>query len=770
MNKILTVSLVLFASLSSVAQKMHTISGTVTDKATGEFLIGATVSIEGTQQGTVTNEYGFFSISLPAASYIITAGYMGYARYSERVLLDRDYKLKVTLTAEANTLQEVRISDKAKNEAVTSPQMGRENLNVKQLASLPVLFGEKDVMKIVQLLPGVKAAGEGSTGFYVRGGAADQNLVLLDEAIVYNPSHLLSFFSVFNSDAIKSLTLYKGNQPAQYGGRLSSVMDVKMNDGNDQSYHASGGVGLIAARLNVEGPIVKGKGSFLVSARRTYADAFLGLSGDSAVRNNRLYFYDLNAKLNYKFTDRDRIFVSGYYGKDVLSFGDILGIDWGNATLTLRWNHIFNSKLFSNTSLIYSDYRYKVHVNTAGVNGNMLSSIKDWNFKEGLDYYINTNNSLRFGFNSIHHTITPGIITASPTVSDTANSRTWENAVYISDSWKATRRLNIDVGVRLSAFVVLGGDSRFYTLDDNRQIVDTLRFPSNHIFKTYVNFEPRISASYQLGNSSSIKAAYARNAQYLHLYSNFITSNPIDKWVATNNIIKPTVADQVSLGFFRNLRENAFETSVETYYKAIHNVADYKDNAQILNSNEPIEPQLLFGKGRAYGVEFSVKKNEGRLTGWLSYTLSRTELRIDGVNNNTWYPATQDRTHDLSIVGMYKLSKKWTVSADFVYYTGNAATFPSGKYEVDDQAIPYYTGRNQYRRPAYHRLDLGAIVKLRERKRFSSELALSIYNAYGRQNPYVITFQTDPDNPAKTQALQTSLFRWVPSISYNFKF
>lgn len=762
--------MLLFASLSSIGQKIYTISGTVTDKATGESLIGATVSVEGTHDGTVTNEYGFFSISLPAASYTIHASYIGYARYAEKVVLDKDYKLKITLAAEGDTLQEVLISDKAKNEAVTSAQMGRENLNVKQLASLPVLFGEKDVMKIVQLLPGVKAAGEGSTGFYVRGGGADQNLVLLDEAIVYNPSHLLSFFSVFNSDAIKSLTLYKGNEPAQYGGRLSSVMDVKMNEGNDQSYHASGGVGLIAARLNVEGPIVKSKGAFLVSARRTYADAFLGLSGDSTVRNNRLYFYDLNAKLNYKITDRDRIYLSGYYGKDILSFGDVLSIDWGNATATLRWNHIFSSKLFSNTSLIYSDYRYKVKVNTAGVNGNMLSSIQDWNFKQGFDYYLNTNHSLHFGFNAIHHSIAPGFISASPVVSDTANSKTWENAIYLSDSWKATRKLNIDIGARLSTFLVLGGNSQFYTLDENRQIVDTIQFSSGHVFKTYLNFEPRISASYRLGNASSVKAAYARNAQYLHLYSNFLTSNPIDKWVATNNIIKPTLADQVSLGFFRNLRENAYESSIETYYKVMHNIADYKDNAQILNSNEPIEPQLLFGRGRAYGIEFSVKKNEGRLTGWLSYTLSRTELRINGVNNNSWYPATQDRTHDLAIVGMYKLSKKWMVSADFVYYTGNAATFPSGKYEIDDQAIPYYTGRNQYRRPAYHRLDVAATVKLKERERFSPELAFSIYNAYGRQNPYIINFQTDPDNPVKTQALQTSLFRWVPSVSYNFKF
>ncbi len=762
--------MVLFAGFSSVAQKRYTVSGTVTDKATGESLIGATVSVEGAHEGTVTNEYGFFSISLPSASYVIRASYIGYAQYTEKMVLDKDYKLKVTLAAEGNTLQEVLVSDKAKNEAVTSAQMGRENLNVKQLASLPVLFGEKDVMKIVQLLPGVKAAGEGSTGFYVRGGGADQNLVVLDEAIVYNPSHLLSFFSVFNSDAIKSLTLYKGNEPAQYGGRLSSVMDVKMNDGNDQSYHVSGGIGLIAARLNVEGPIVKSKGSFLVSARRTYADAFLRLSGDSTVRNNRLYFYDLNAKLNYKITDKDRIYLSGYYGKDILSFGDVLSVDWGNATATLRWNHIFSSKLFSNTSLIYSDYRYKVKVNTAGVNGNMLSSIRDWNVKQGFDYYMNTSHSLHFGFNAIHHSIAPGFISASPAVSDTANSKTWENAIFIADSWKATKRLNIDIGARLSAFLVLGGNSQFYTLDENRQIVDTLRFPSGHVFKTYLNFEPRISASYQLGNVSSIKAAYARNAQYLHLYSNFLTSNPIDKWVATNNIIKPMVADQVSLGYFRNLRENAYESSIETYYKVMHNVADYKDNAQILNSNEPIEPQLLFGQGRAYGIEFSVKKNEGRLTGWLSYTLSRTELRINGVNNNSWYPATQDRTHDLAIVGMYKLSKKWTVSADFVYYTGNAATFPSGKYEVDDQAIPYYNGRNEYRRPAYHRLDVGATVKLKERKRFSPELSFSIYNAYGRQNPYIINFQTDPDNPAKTQALQTSLFRWVPSVSYNFKF
>jgi hypothetical protein len=768
MFKQLLMALVLLVSVQASAQKMYTISGTVSDQSNGETLINAVISIEGKNAGATTNEYGFYSISLPAGNYTVLFNYIGFNVHSETVTLDKDYKLNVKLTS-GSQLKEVTVTSKAKNDNITSAQMGIEHLDVKKIESLPVLFGEKDVVKIVQLLPGVKSAGDGNSGFYVRGGGADQNLILLDEAIVYNPSHLLGFFSVFNSDAIKNLDMYKGNQPAQYGGRLSSVMDIKMNDGNDQSYHASGGIGLISSRLNVEGPIVQDKGSFWVSARRTYADAFLALSNNPDIRNNQLYFYDLNAKLNYKLSDNDRIFLSGYYGQDVLGFQNAFGINWGNATATLRWNHIFNPKLFSNTSLIYSNYKYNIYVNTSGINGNLISSIQDWNLKESFNYYVSPSNSLSFGLSSIYHTISPGIFSGTITAPSNARTYSWENAIFVDDKWKLSERLNIDAGIRLSSFSVLGGDNKYYDLDANHNIIDTLKYPAGEIVKTYVVPEPRLSLSYQLTSSSSVKASYARNAQYLHLLSNSTTSNPTDKWVATNNIIQPETANQFSVGYFRNFKNDVYQFSVESYFKNMQHEVDYKDNAQIFGIN-PVEPELLFGSGRAYGLELMLKKTEGKFTGWVAYTLSRTELKIDGINSDNWYPAKQDRTHDISVVGMYKLSDKWTLSGDFVYYTGNAVTFPSGKYNVNNQVVFYYTERNGYRVPAYHRLDLGATLKLKQHKHYSSELVFSLYNAYGRENPYTITFRTDPDDPNKTQAVQTSLFRWVPSISYNFKF
>ncbi len=769
MNRTFLLTILLLCGLQSIGQVKHTISGTIKDKKTGETLIGAVIRVDGKDIGVVTNEYGFYSLSLPGGNYTLKIGYVGYDEQTKIVALDKAQQLNVSLEAAGQQLNEVVVHSKARNSNVTSAQMGANTLDVKEINALPVLFGEKDVIKIVQLLPGVKSAGDGNTGFYVRGGAADQNLILLDEAVVYNPSHLLGFFSVFNSDAIKNLTLYKGNEPAQYGGRLSSVMDIKMNDGNDQTYHASGGIGLISSRLTVEGPIVKDEGSFLVSARRTYADVFLGLSNNPTTRESSLYFYDLNAKLNYKLGDKDRIYLSGYYGKDDLGLGNLFGINWGNATATLRWNHIFSPRLFSNTSLIYSDYNYNINVNTAGINANILSVIRDYNVKEEFNYYISPTNSLNFGINSIYHIITPGVYNGNIHVPSQSDTHSWENAAYITDNWKASKRLNIDIGVRLSAFSVLGGSNKFYTLNQNHNIVDTMQYSAGTIVQTYVNPEPRVSGSYLLNDVSSIKAAYARNSQYLHLLSNSVTSNPTDKWVASNNIIKPELGDQFSVGYFRNFKDNMYECSAETYYKVTQNVVDYKDNAYLL-SNDPVEPQLLSGQGRAYGIELMAKKNEGRLTGWVSYTLSRTEQQINGINNSNWYAAHQDRTHDLSIVGMYKLSKKWLLSADFVYYTGNAVTYPTGKYDINNTVVFSYTNRNQGRVPAYHRLDLGATYQLKPHKHFTQELSFSLYNAYGHENPYVITFQTDPNDQSKTQALQTSLFRVVPSISYNFKF
>lgn len=771
MKRLQALLLILFISTTyATAQGKFTFSGAVKDISTGEQLIGAVVKVEGNSAlGAATNEYGFFSLTLPSGEYIFLVSSLGYTEKKVSVVLDKNIKLDVGLLAAGRQLSEVTVTTKAKNENVTRAQMGVERINIKDVNALPVLFGEKDILKTVQLLPGVKSAGEGNSGYFVRGGTSDQNMILLDEAIVYNPSHLLGFFSTFNSDAIKDVTLYKGNMPAQYGGRLSSVMDVKMNDGNNQEYSASGSLGLISSKLNVEGPIVKDKGSFLVSGRRTYADMFLKLSNDTSIRNNKLYFYDLNGKANYKISDKDRIYLSGYYGKDKLGLSNLFGLDWGNATGTLRWNHVINSKWFSNTSLIYSNYSYNISINAFGLDASIFSQIRDWNLKQEFSFFPNPKNSVKIGFSSIYHTIIPGEYRGNVSVPSLPLNYSWENAVYANNSWKPSEKLSIDYGLRISSFSVLGGDGNFYEMNGNYQIIDTMKHAKGSFVRTYFNPEPRISASYVLNSNSSVKAAYSRNSQYLHLISNSSAASPTDKWVPTNNIIKPEIADQIALGYFRNFKDNMFEFSVEGYYKYMQNQVDYRDGADVFTNNA-LEPELRFGIGRAYGAEFLLRKKTGRFTGWVGYTLSRSEKKIDGVNKNDWYVARQDRTHDLSVVAMYQLTKKWTVSGVFVYYTGNAVSFPSGKYKVDDKVVFYYTERNGYRMPAYHRLDLSATCQLTNRKHFKSELSIGLYNAYGRQNAYAITFREAENDPTRTEAVQTALFRFVPSISYNFKF
>jgi hypothetical protein len=762
--------LLLLPAFVASAQSRHTISGYIKDGKSGEQLIGATVRIkELPAEGTATNAYGFYSITIQDGSYTVIANSVGFAEQSQPVTLNKDLKLDIVLNAQGRELNEVVVSTRAKDEQLRSAQMGVTNLNMEQVNQLPVLFGERDVLKAVQLLPGVKSAGEGNSGFFVRGGAADQNLINLDEALVYNPSHLFGFFSTFNSDAIKDVTLYKGNMPSQYGGRLSSVTDVTMKDGSNKEYHATGGIGLIASRLSVEGPITKDKGSFLVSGRRTYADMFLKLSNDTQLNRNKLYFYDLNLKANYRLGEKDRIFISGYFGQDKLGLADLFGFTWGNSTATGRWNHQFSPKVFSNTSLIYNDYRYDVNLTTSGFNASIKSRIRDITLKEEISFFPNSRNTWRIGLNETFHRILPGTYSGDFTLDSQPESRSLEHAIYINNSWKPSDRFSMEYGVRVSGLSVIAGDNKFYELNENGTIRDTLNYAKGSIVQTYVIPEPRASASYRLNEVSSMKGAYSRNAQYLHLVSNSASSNPTDKWIATNNIIKPEIADQVSLGYFRNLKNNRYEFSVEGYYKYMQNQIDYRDGANVL-SNDAVEPQMLFGVGRAYGLEFLLRKTEGRFTGWIGYTLSRTERKIEGINNGAWYVARQDRTHDISIVGIYQLTKKWTVSGTFVYYTGNAVSFPSGKYRVGNQIAYYYTERNGYRMPDYHRLDLSATCKLSERKRFSSELALGVYNAYGRENAYVITFEDDPNDPNRTRAVQTALFRFVPSVTYNFKF
>jgi hypothetical protein len=769
--RLLLMCLVFFMSLPAYAQQKFTISGTITSKSKGETIIAATVKVG--SNTTISNDYGFYSITVDKGEYTIGVSAVGLQTASQKIVADRNQQLNISLEEMVRDLDEVIVSSNARNRSLSSPQMGVEKLSTKDIKYIPVLLGERDILKVVQLLPGVKSAGDGNSGFYVRGGAADQNLILLDEAPVYNASHLLGFFSTFNSDAIKDMTMYKTGMPAQYGGRLSSVLDIKMNEGNNQDYNVSGGIGLISAKLNVEGPIQKGKSSFLVTGRRTYVDAFLKLSKDSTVNSNNLSFYDFNAKANYILGKKDRLFLSGYFGRDNLGVGSTFGIAWGNGTGTARWNHIFSPKLFSNTSLILSNYNYTISIRSGATDFDIFSQIRDWNLKEELQWFINSRNNLRFGMNAIYHSIRPGEVTASAasSVNSSQLQRRYslENAVFATNTWKASDKINITYGIRFTGFSILGkGD--FYAIDNAGVVTDTFSYKKGEIVKSYLNVEPRVAISYQYNTSSSVKASYVRNVQNLHLISNSTTSSPTDKWLASTNIIKPEVADQVSAGYYKNLHYNNYELSVEAYYKTMQNQVDYKDGADVFINSDAIETQLLFGKGRAYGIEMLFKKKTGRFNGWVSYTLSKTERKIVGINDNAWYNAKQDRTHDLAVVGIYQLSKKWTLSANWIYYTGSAVTFPAGKYRIDDQTVFYYTKRNAYRMPAYHRLDIGATWILKQKKKFSSELTISLYNAYGRENAYTIEFRDNKDDPDKTEAVQTALFKYIPSVSYNFKF
>jgi TonB dependent receptor/CarboxypepD_reg-like domain/TonB-dependent Receptor Plug Domain len=757
----------LLISTSTFAQKF-TISGTIRDKATGEELIGAVVVIKDLPNtGMAANEYGFYSISLPQGKYNVKVSFTGYKAETKQIDLTKNQKLDWGLE-NGTELQEIVVKAQKDDENLTTTTMGSTKLDVKEISKIPVIFGEKDVLKTLQLLPGIKSAGEGNSGFYVRGGGSDQNLILLDEAPVYNASHLLGFFSTFNSDAIKDATIIKGNAPAQYGGRLSSVLDVRMREGNDKNYNVSGGIGLISSRLSVEGPIQQDKSSFMITGRRTYADLFLKASPDFA--DNTLYFYDLNAKANYRINENNRIFVSGYFGRDQLGFGENVGIDWGNKTGTLRWNSILNAKLFSNTSLIYSDYSYEFNISANDNNFINRSQIKDWNLKQEFQFFPSTRSSWKFGLNTIQHTIYPGsFVNKNATDGNAAKESrlAWENAIYANNVLAISPKFSIDYGLRLTSWSIIGKGT--YNIYDRGVKTDEVKLESGEFGKTYFNFEPRLSFNLTLDENSSFKSGYARNTQNLHLLSNSTGSNPTDQWIGTSYNIKPEIADQVSLGYFRNFKDNQYEFSAEGYYKALQNQLDYKNSADI-NTAPDVESELLYGKGRAYGLELFLKKKTGRFTGWLSYTLSRTERLIDGINNGNWYAAKQDRTHDISLVGMYQLTPKWSLASNFIYYTGNAVTFSTGKYSAGGNTTFLYGDRNANRMPAYHRLDISATYEKPRKGRFQSSWNFSIYNLYGRENAYTITFEDDPKDASRTRAIQTSLFRWVPSVTYNFKF
>ena len=771
-RKVILITVFTFAFIAVFAQTKFVLSGNIKEVATGEDLIGASVVVESmSNTGAVSNNYGFYSLTLATGNYTIRFQFVGYEPQFVRVELNRNIKLDIDLNEKSYEIGNIIVTGERADRNISSVEMGNVKMDPKQIESIPVIFGERDILKTIQLTPGVKSAGEGNSGFYVRGGGIGQNLILLDEAPVYNASHLLGFFSVFNSEAIKDANLMKGSIPAEFGGRASSVFDIKMKEGNLKDFGVVGNVGLISSTLAVEGPIVKDKSSFIISGRRTYADMFLVFAKDEDLKNSQLYFYDLNLKTNYKINDNNRVFLSGYFGRDNFGLADQFGFDWGSVTGTLRWNHNFSEKLFSNTSLIFSNYSYEINIQ-GDLEVAIRSEIHDWNMKQDFTYYANAQNTLKYGGNIIYHNILPGEISVPEgsgfTPDKISRRRAIEWAAYISNSQNISEKIKLYYGLRLALFSNVG-QGEFYEFNEKGELTNKIEKEDFEFVKTQGGVEPRLGINYIVNGKSSVKASYNRIHQFLHLLSNSTTTTPTDLWLPSSNNVKPQISDQVSLGYFRNFKDNEFESSFEIYYKDLKNQIDYKNGAELVY-NSTVESELVFGRGWAYGAEFLLKRNYGRVSGWLSYTWSKTLRQFDEISNGNPFPARHDRTHDVSVVGIFDISKKLKFSATWVYYTGNAVTFPSGKYEIGEINIGYYTERNGYRMPDYHRLDLGLTWQRKKTEKFESTWNFSIYNAYARENAYFIEFRQNEDNPDVTEAVQFSLFKIIPSVSYKFKF
>ncbi len=773
-----------FINTYASAQGKVTVSGYVKDAENGEVLFGATVSIKGTSIAVATNPYGFYSLTVEKGEQTIIYNYLGYEPQSKAISIQKSERIDMFLTVKGRAIKEVTISSTKKNENVEENKMSMNKMDIKEIKSMPALLGEVDVIRSIQSLPGVSTVGEGATGFNVRGGGVDQNLILLDEAPVYNSSHLLGFFSVFNPDAVKDVTLLKGGIPAQYGGRLSSLLDVRMKDGNAKEFHGNGGVGLISSRLTLEGPIQKEKSSFILAGRRTYGDLFLKLSPDEALNNNSVYFYDLSAKYNQTINKNNRIYVSGYFGRDVFKFDDFFKMSWGNATGTFRWNHLFSEKLFANLTLIYSNYDYSLGIPSGAQAFDWKSNVINYSPKVDFGYYLNNKHTINFGASTIFYDFNPGTVTPGNSESifsafQLSRQRGNEYAIYVDDEYNVNTRLNIRYGVRFSAFDYLGRQTvyDYVGIDGERKKATNGRYYGRgESIAMYPNLEPRFSARYTLDEFSSIKVSYNRMAQYIHLISGTTAASPTDVWSPSTKNIKPELADQIAGGYFRNFKDNMIETSAEVFYKTMSNQIDYVDGAELL-LNKELEADLIYGKGRAYGIEFYVKKNTGRFTGFGSYTLSKSERKINGINNNEYYDAKYDKTHILSLVGSYEATKRLSLSANFSYSTGVATTFPNARYEYGSIVVPHNSdnSRNNYRVPAYHRLDVAATLrnKQKEGKKYSSEWVFSIYNLYARRNAYTVFFRQNTDDPnnTKTEAVRLSVFgSMLPSVTYNFKF
>ena len=765
--------------------KRYTISGYIRDKATGETLIGATISIKANTKGISSNQYGFYSITLDEGQYNLACTFVGYQAQSISINLIEDTSLNINLNTGVSLSQEVVVTSKKRDNNIKTAQMGKISLPIEQIKSVPAFLGEVDLLKVVQLLPGVRNAGEGSAGIYVRGGGPDQNLILLDDAVVYNTGHLFGFFSVFNSDAIKNVSLIKGGMPAQYGGRLSSVLDISMKEGNNQKFQVDGGIGLIASRISIQGPIKKDKASFIISARRTYIDAISKpfISKTSQFSGSGYYFYDLNAKVNYRFNDKDRLYLSGYFGRDVFDFVNgrqslDVNIPWGNSTATMRWNHVFNKKLFANTTAVYNDYKFSFRANQNSFDVKLSSGIKDISIKQDFDFYPYSRQKIKFGAAYTYHRFSPSVVSGSQdsvefTPLNPQLKYANEAAVYIQDDWEISSKFQINTGLRYSMFQQIG-PYKLYKTDVAGNRTDSTVFTGGKPVKTYGGLEPRLTMRYSINDETSIKASVTRNLQFIHLVSNSGTTLPTDIWVPSTYKVKPQLSWLYAAGLFKNFKNNMFETSVEVYYKDMQNQIEYKEG-YTPNSLDDTENSFVFGKGWSYGSEFYINKAKGKLTGWIGYTLSWTWRKFPDLNFGEKYPAKYDRRNDLSVVGMYELNKKWKLSATFVYGTGNAATLPQRFYIINGVLTQEYSRINQYRLPSYHRLDVAAILTPRknENRKWKSEWVFSVYNIYNRKNPYFIYFdQTGSalDGSLQIQAKQVSIFPVIPSVTWNFKF
>lgn len=774
-----------FLPLVSFSQNKFTISGYVKDSLSGETLIGATISLQGKAKSITSNQYGFFSITLSEGTYFFICSYIGYQSKVEEITLTADNQFNFDLRPRTTTSEAIVISSKRRDANVKNAQMGKLDLSIEQIKSVPAFLGEIDILKTIQLLPGVRNAGEGSAGIYVRGGGPDQNLIILDDAVVYNTGHLFGFFSIFNADAIKNTSLIKGGMPAQYGGRLSSVLDISMKEGNDKNFQAEGGIGLIASRISLQGPIKKEKSSFIISARRTYVDALAKpfVKKTSQFHGSGYYFYDLNAKVNYKFSEKDRIYLSGYFGKDKFDYVNgrqslKVKIPWGNSTGTFRWNHVFNNRLFGNTTLVFNDYNFNFSADQNNFELSLFSGIRDLNVKQDFDLYPFTGHKLKFGGQYTYHTFTPSVFSGKQdsTIFKPNNPQTkyaHEVALYVQDDWDISSRIKINAGLRWSGFQQIGA-YKIYTTDVYGNKLDSTVYKKGEPVISYNGLEPRFTLRYSLNDETSIKAAVTKNYQYIHLVSNAGTTLPTDLWVPSTYKVKPQESWLYALGLFKNFNDNNYETSVEIYYKHMKNQIEYEEGYTPATL-EDTENFFTFGKAWSYGSEFFINKTKGRLTGWIGYTLSWTWRKFPALNFGNKYPAKFDRRNDLSVVGTYELSKKWKLSADFVFGTGNAATLPQQFYIFQGVLTQEYSRINEYRLPSYHRLDFSAIYtpNKKSNKRLRSQWVFSVYNLYSRKNPYFIYFDQEgsPYNGTlKVQAKQVSLFPIIPAVTWNFKF